>query len=84
MSELFLDKELRGRPLRSKWRRISTVSMEFVENDISIVRKFIRDGYRYKNGFKAIGHVAGMNGDDFVRNQISVVYFLIRVPRICK
>lgn len=84
MNDLFADKWIRGRAMRSKWRRLSTISMEAIEDHAIDVRKFIREGYKYNNGFKAIGHVAGVSRDDFVRNQIAVIFFLMKVPRICR
>jgi len=67
-----------------KWRHYVAISNEMVQEMPNIVNQVIRDGYTYNKGFKAVSHRAGINNDDFVQNRITVVFFSIKVPRICK
>jgi len=68
---------------RYKWRKLTTISLDGLgdRDQIKAIAEAISAGYKYDKGFVAVAHRHGYNGDDFMRNAYSIVFYLIRVPR---
>jgi hypothetical protein len=67
-----------------KWRKHVTFSIELIEDQPAMLQQMIREGYKYNKGFKAVAHRSGICGDDFIQNRITILFYLIKVPRICR
>ena len=70
--------------VKNKWRKATIFSLDGLEDLAAELKKHIAEGYKYHRGFVAIGHRHGYNGDDFMQNCMTIVFYLMRVPRIVK
>lgn len=64
----------------SKWRSLMNIPGEAAD-DPNLMRHYLAEGYRYNKGFIATSHRTGIASDDFCTNRLTIVFFLMRVPR---